>query len=607
MFLVFSQKDKKSIFKIHFKLKNVMKNYFCLLGLLFIINVNSQVVTNNTELQNAISNATSGTIIELADGTWVDVQISINVNATNSQPCIIKVTNSGSVFFEGRTNISLGGSYIIFEGVIFQNASGLISNGGKIEPVIEFRNTSNNQCTNCIVRDIKIDSYNGTVSQDEDSFKWITMYGQYNEVSYSSFIGKNGVGGILNNNRSSGIADYTKIHHNYFADRVPVNNDVNGLNDQDAIRIGTSSSSLTDSFTEVHDNFFYNWSGEAEIISNKSGSNKYYNNTFRDYQGTLTLRHGNGSEVYNNYFFAENNAFSGGIRVIGEDHKIYNNYIEGVNHRKPGGASSGVTGGINVSNGKPGSALNEYYQVKNTQIVNNTLVNCDLAIRIGTKLNSSLTLAPENLIVANNIMLNSSNSALQETTVPTGAFSIYEGNITQNGNWDLTNGVNLNQTVASGLLNSEIDFYKLIAGSAAIDAGTGTYLFLTKDILYGNRAVSFDAGAEEFGAGGTVGPYELVNVGSTIGFGALNSNVLSVSDVNLKRNTIKLYPVPTNGELTILKNNDVIGEIKIFDVQGKLLHTQNIEFNTAKIDISYFSSGVYILKTEESTSRFIVN
>ena len=581
-----------------------MKNYLQVFLLLLVINVNAQIVTNNTELQNALSNAQAGTIIELVDGTWLDVQISINVNATESQPCIIKAQNPGNVFFEGRSNISIGGSYIIFEGIIFQNAFGLITNGDKIEPIIEFRDTSNNDCVNCHVRNIKIDSYNGTSSQEELKFKWIIIYGEYNEVSYSSFVGKNGVGSIINDNHNNSTPDYSKIHHNYFADRIPVDNDVNGLNDQDAIRIGVSTTSLSDSFTEVYDNFFYNWSGEVEIISNKSGSNKYYNNTFRDYQGTLTLRHGNNTEVYGNYFFGNNNSFSGGVRVIGENHKVFNNYFEGLRYRKPSGSGSNTTGAINITNGKPNSELNEYYQVKNVTVVNNTMVDCDFAIRIGTVQNSETTLAPENIIVANNIMLNSSNSAFQEVTPPT-ATSVYEGNITQNGSWDLTNGINSNQTVDSGLLTSGSDFYRLVAESAAIDAGIGTYSFLINDILYGNREVDFDAGAEEFETGGTFGPYELSNVGATIGFGALN--LLSISDVGIEKNDVKLYPVPSNGELIISKNNGIIGDIKIFDVQGKLFFTQNIELNRAEIDISDFSSGVYILKTISSTSRFVVD
>lgn len=577
-----------------------MKNYLFLLVLLIISSANSQIVSNNTELQNAISNAQAGTIIELTDGTWNDVQISINVNATESQPCIIKAQNPGSVYFEGRSNISIGGSYIIFEGVIFQNASGLITSNGRIEPIIEFRDTSNNDCVNCTVRNIKVDAYNGTSAQEEDIFKWIIIYGEYNEVSYSSFIGKNGVGSIINDNHNNSTPDYSKIHHNYFADRVPVNNDVNGLNDQDAIRIGVSTTSLSDSFTEVYDNFFNNWSGEVEIISNKSGSNKYYNNTFRDYQGTLTLRHGNNTEVYGNYFFGNNNSFSGGVRVIGEDHKVYNNYFEGLRYRKPSGSGSSTTGALNVMNGLVNSPLSGYYQVKNVQIVNNTLVDCDLGIRIGTSL-SGATLAPENLIVANNIILDSNINAFEILTAATGT-SINEGNITQNGSWDLTNGVNSNQTVASGLLNSGSDFYRLLSGSPAIDTGVGSYSFLTKDILGGDREVDFDAGAEEFLANGNNRPYYLSDVGQLLGFEALY--YLSENSITeVKAFNVVITP---DKQLNISSEIGEVGQIKIFDAYGKLLLNTEIGLNSGKIDVSRFSTGVYILKTERSTHRILL-
>jgi len=569
-----------------------MKLLFRLLILLFFISANAQIVTNNTELQNAISNAQPGSIIQLADGVWTDVQISINVNANEMQPCIIKAQNPGSVFFEGRANISLGGSFIVFEGVIFQNASGLITSNDRIEPIIEFRDTSNNDCFNCTVRNIKIDTYNGTALQEEDIFKWIIVYGEYNEVSYSSFIGKHGVGSIINDNHNNSTPDYTKIHHNYFADRTPVNNDVNGLNDQDAIRIGVSTTSLSDSFSEVYDNLFYNWSGEVEIISNKSGSNKYYNNTFRDYQGTLTLRHGNNAEVYNNYFFGNGNSFSGGVRVIGEDHKVYNNYFEGLRYRKPNGSGSSTTGAINVMNGIINSPLNGYYQVKNTVIVNNTLVDCDLGVRIGTSL-SGATLAPENLIVANNIMLDCDTNAFQIITSPTGSSS-NEGNITQNGSWDLTDGLNSNQTVNSGLLSSGTDFYRITSGSPAIDAGVGSYPFLTKDILYGDRENNFDAGAEEFDANGNVGPYSVADVGTSIGFASLNT--LSLNDVELE---FDMFPNPA--ELTIEFNT--IDDYLIYDIRGRQIKQV---FQGRYINLNGLKSGIYVVRNSSGFTKKLI-
>ena len=561
-----------------------------------------QLVSTNSELNTAISNASAGTTIILADQIWTDVQISINKNGTSDNPIIIKAQTPGSVFFEGRSNVSLGGSYIIFEGVIFQNASGLITSGDKIEPIIEFRDTSNNDCVNCHVRNIKIDSYNGSTSQETLKFKWIIIYGEYNEVSYSSFIGKNGVGSIINDNHNNSTPDYSKIHHNYFADRVPVNNNVNGLNDQDAIRIGVSTTSLSDSFTEVYDNFFNNWSGEVEIISNKSGSNKYYNNTFRDYQGTLTLRHGNNTEVFGNYFFGDNNAFSGGVRVIGEDHKVYNNYFEGLRYRKPSGAASNTTGALNITNGKPGSALNEYYQVKNVKIINNTLVDCDLGIRVGTVQNSSTTLAPENIIIANNIILDSSISALQETTPPTGT-STYEGNITQNGSWDLINGENSNQTVTSGLLEAGTEFYRLVSESPAIDAGLGTYSFLGTDITGGPRTLNFDAGAEEFNSGGANLPYSIEDVGTKLGFGALET--LSFQDYNIDKE-LKIYPNPVKENyLYVSLKDETIGKVDVIDLLGRIVKQNYIDKSTGKLDLTILPKGTYIVKNKNRFKRIL--
>ncbi|WP_298779329.1 chondroitinase-B domain-containing protein [uncultured Polaribacter sp.] len=492
----------------------------------FIQLTKAQVVSSEAELNSAISSATAGSTIILTNGVWNNLELKINKNGTESNPIIIKAQSPNQVFIEGKSNIEMGGSYIVLEGFVFQNASNLEVSDDVIDPIITFRE-SGDSCNNCTVTNIKIDSYNGTTAQNEAVFKWILLYGSYNEVSHSSFIGKNGVGSIINDNRSDNLADYHKIHHNYFASREAVG-DVNDLNDQDAIRIGTSSTSLSDSFTEIYNNFFHDWEGEIEIISNKSGKNKYYNNTFRNYSGTLTLRHGNGCEVYDNFFLAENRIFSGAIRIIGEDHKIYNNYISGISAVKENGSNTSTTGAINISNGRPNTELNGYYQVKNTTIVNNTFVDCDYGFRVGTSVKSDLTLAPENLILANNIMLNTSKNAFELQTNPIGT-SINEGNINQNGNWDLTNGTNNNQTVTSGLLESGTDFYRLSSASAAIDAGIGSYTFLDNDLLGGTRDANFDAGAEEFGANGTNLPYKSADVGTKVGFLSAPTDHLSTS------------------------------------------------------------------------------
>lgn len=457
----------------------------------------AQIVTNTTELNNAISAATAGTTIFLADGTWNDVFININKNGSSSAPITIKAQNPGAVSMTGNSRVFMKGSYITVSGLIFENPANLVVSSTTIEPVFEL-----NECNNCKVINNKIDTYNGTEAQKTLKFKWVYIVdGQHNEIAYNSFLGKYGIGSIINDNRSLANADYLKIHHNYFANRTPING-VTDDNDQDAIRIGTSTTSLSDSYSEVYDNYFYNFFGEIEIISNKSGKNKYYNNTFRKYSGCLTLRHGNDCDVYGNYFFAENNFYSAGVRVIGEGHKIYNNYIEGINSLKPSGSTSGATGGINITNGRLNSALNGYYQVKNTQIVNNTFVNCDYGLRIGTQVKSDLDQEPVNLTLANNIMYNTI-TPVQTTTAPSGTF-VNQGNI---------------NNVATAALVDDGKFHRIVGGSTLINTGIGNYSFLTHDVLGGSRNAAFDAGAEEFGSNGINFPYDSTDVGVNLGFG----------------------------------------------------------------------------------------
>jgi len=588
----------------------------------------AQLVTTQAELDTAINNASAGTIITLKDGTWTNLSIEIDQkDGISGNPIIIKAETSGAVFLEGNSKALIKrSSFITFTGVVFQNASGLVTDtsGSKpeIDPVVRF-----DRCDDCVLTDIKIDSYNGTLAQELDTFKWVLTDGMRNEISYCSFIGKNGIGSIINDNRNSSTPgeDFLKIHHNYFADRTPVTGGFNGKNDQDAIRIGNSSTSLMNSSSEVYENYFFNFSGEIEIISNKSGNNKYYNNTFRRVQGALTLRHGNDCEVYGNFFFGENVPSSSGVRVVGERHKVYNNYFQELNHVRPNGSNSNVTGAINIHNGRvvlpsgeQDPALNGYFQVKEATIVNNTFVKCSRALRVGTQVSTSagtFLLPPEDTVIANNIFLDSSDRAIQQVTAPVGT-SKYEGNIKQDErSWDVDNIMpnNNNQDVASGLLSMGADFYELATGSAAIDNAFGSYSFLTNDIFNGPRPVNFDAGAEEFGTTRNRAPFMATDVGANIGFGAMPLIIdptLSIPTNDFSKNKITLFPNPTSGSNTVTLVGFKDETITIYDLTGKLISAQISDEinNSKKIDTSLLSKGVYFLNVAgTNTKKLIVN
>ena len=557
------------------------------LVVVFVSNLaNSQIVTNSIELNNAITAAVPGTTITLADGTWNDIFIDIDKNGTSIEPITITAQNSGAVLMTGNSRVYMRGSFLTVSGLIFKNPANLVVSGTSIEPIFEL-----NKCDHCKVVNNKIDSYNGTETQKTMKFKWVYITdGQHNEIAYNSFVGKYGIGSIINDNRSLSNADYLKIHHNYFADRTPINV-INEDNDQDAIRIGTSATSLSNSFSEVYENYFYNFFGEIEVISNKSGRNKYYYNTFRDYGGCLTLRHGDNCEVFGNYFFAENNFLTGGVRVIGEGHKVYNNYIEGTNFRKPSGSSSSLTGGINVMNGVVNSPLNGYYQVKNAQIVNNTFVNCDYALRIGTDKSGNNTQEPVNLIVSNNIVYNSSIDPYQVVTAPSGS-SISIGNLTN---------------LDTSAMTDDGNFHRLTNGSAPIDASLGNFSFLTQDILKADRDANSDAGAEEFGANGTSFPFDSTDVGINVGFGAYQ-NTTSINNT-LKNQGVTIFPVPvTDGKLTISSISTPLSNLEIYDVSGKQMLTVHGNGKSSKqIDVTHLPTGIYFIKINDiGQAKFII-
>jgi poly(beta-D-mannuronate) lyase len=199
-----------------------------------------------------------------------------------------------------------------------------------------------------------------------------------------------------------GHDNHHRIDHNHFGPRRPL-----GRNGGETIRVGYSHQSMTNSGTIVEENLFDRCDGEIEIISNKSCENIYRFNTFLDCAGMLTLRHGNRCVVEGNFFFGNHKSGSGGIRIIGENHMVINNYIDGVEK-----------GGFWITAGISNSPLNGYFQAINCLIAFNTVVDSrgpylDLNAGFGT---SGRTLKPKNITIANNAFLLSKTATIVQGT-----------------------------------------------------------------------------------------------------------------------------------------------------------------------------------------------
>jgi hypothetical protein len=83
------------------------------------------------------------------------------------------------------------------------------------------------------------------------------------------------------------------------------------------------------------------------------------------------------------------------------------------------------------------------------------------------------------------------------------------------------------------------------------------------------------------------------------------SVTISTGNNDIKNPNIKIYPNPTNNIINIegLDKNE-INTIQIFDVQGKLVITKNIN-EKGTIDLSELNKGIYVIKIGELAQRIV--
>lgn len=453
------------------------KNFRVLLGLIVLaININLSAteyfISNTTEFNSLSLNP--GDVVILKNGIWENAVLEFEGIGTESNPITLMAESGGQVYFTGNSSVKLGGQYLIVDGLVF--TQGYTTSGH----VVEFRTSSSNLAYNCRLTNTKIYNYNPSSKSTE--YKWVSLYGQYNRVDHCHFEGKNHAGAMLVV-WLDGQPNYHQIDSNYFGPRPDL-----GVNGGETIRVGTSDWSMYDSYTIVEGNLFDECDGEIEIISNKSCKNIYRYNTFRNSEGTLTLRHGNECEVYSNFFFGASDKESGGIRIIGENHKVYNNYLQDI----PG---NGFRAAIALTNGVPDSPLNRYFQVINAQVINNTLVNCDNPIVIGAGADSELSLSPKDCEISNNVVAvysSSTDKIIDYDDVPENM--TYQNNIMF--------GATLGITSQAGILEEDpelifSDLWRPAETSNVVDYGLTTFAYVTHDIDRQTRTSTNDAGCDQ--------------------------------------------------------------------------------------------------------------
>lgn len=305
------------------------------------------LVRDARELVKAVAAARPGDAVVLCEGTWTDVKLSISARGDPGRPVFIRAQRPGETVLTGNSGLRISGNNVVVEGLFFRGVTSR-------EDIVRI-DGDHCRLTQCAI----IDS-NPPVQSGQT--KWVHLFGLDNRVDHCHFAEKSGEGVVL----QVEVGDRPNNHmidHNYFGHRPPL-----GRNGAETVRIGYSFQSMLASRTTVESNLFERCDGEIEIISSKSCENSFIHNTFLNSQGCLTLRHGNRCLVAGNFFLGGGTSGTGGVRVIGEGHRIINNYLSGL-----GGRAGGA---IVLVAGIPNSPLAGYFQVKDCLIAFNTIIGC---------------------------------------------------------------------------------------------------------------------------------------------------------------------------------------------------------------------------------------
>lgn len=581
---------------------NTFTKYLCRIGragvlfacLLTAVSAGAQspsdfYVTNVGELNGAVDATRPGDVITMANGIWSDAFIFFETDGVEGDSIRLQAETPGEVILDGMSVLRIAGDYLVVDGLRFEG--GAIPTGH----VIQFRNGSNHANHSRLTNSTVVD-YNPP--SDATEYKWVSVYGRHNRVDHNFFAGKTHDGTTLVvwlDDPPNDAPVHHRIDHNHFGHRP-----VLGKNGGETIRIGTSHRSMQDANVTVEYNLFHENDGEAEIISNKSGDNVFRYNTFLESGGALTLRHGNGALVEGNFFIGRGKRDSGGVRIIGEDHVVINNYFESLD-------GSSMKTALTIMNGVPNSPLNRYFQVKNAVVAFNTFVNNRYNIYLGAGADSERTLPPENVAFANNVVLSDGRKDIvRQADAPVDM--TWTGNVMYGGDLGIEDPGGI-AFVDPMLAEADDGLWRPESGSPLIDAAVEEFPAVKFDVDGQEREDVRDIGADEVRPTPIERhPLTAADVGPT-----WRAATAAASIEQLPR-SFKLgqnYPNPFNPSTTIPFRLDHSSRValRVYDVLGREVAVLVDGFLKAgehafEFDATGLASGtyVYVLETPRGKS-----
>lgn len=403
-------------------------------------------VSTTAELDSALTSAAAGTCIVLDDGSYTVGAVN-GLTGTEAKPIVVRAKNRGKAMITAGTLTISASAHLVFEG-------------------FEWTSPGTVQVKTCDHCRITRNRFHVAETGDLD---WIVVRAatntriDHNEIGPKAHPG-NPVSVFGDNVTTS--AKNTRIDHNYLHDIGPF---TGGNPGGEAIRMGVGSLGNENAHTIVEHNLFERCDGDPETISAKTSENVIRYNTMRASAGFMSLRIGNRTRVCGNFILGTGKAATGGIRMTGEDHVVFDNYVQGV---------TAVT--LQLHDGTV-----DHAQVKRALVVHNTFLGDGDGLELGAGA------PPTDCTLANNIFDNPAGNAIVVKATSPGLISI--GNLAHPGNASYPPGF---LDVDPGLVKTG-ELFLVVKGSKAIDAAAPGFAFVTVDMSGQPRDAKPDIGADE--------------------------------------------------------------------------------------------------------------
>lgn len=443
-------------------------------------------VATTPELRTALANASPGDRIIVADGEYLNSEpLEITNVGTKLQPVEISAETVGGVELKGKAGFTFTrpAAYVTLRGFKFTHEAGTLD---LPEGTHHCRVTRN-------LFELKV----------ARKATYVTVEGDDHEIDHNSFQNKRTEGKMLEVSGPSGsaMAQRTWIHHNYF-----YNFENTRRNNSSALHIGSSWRSMSSAHAVVEHNLFSKTCGENEgAICNKSSDNIYRFNTFGPGCTELSLRHGNRCQVYANFFIGTR----GGLRIYGDDHKIFSNYFQ---NNRPA---------VQIGNGDgnvPPAKLTSHDRPDRVQFVFNTLVDNESNAVMEQRRSG---LGATELVFANNIIQGGDRAASIGGTL---AKARWEGNVIWKSDpGDIpSSGC---RSIDPHLEKEANNMFRLGEPAAAALSAVGQYAYVDVDIDGQSRATNANVGADQISSEGSTNRIlEPSDVGPHASLGRQNNN-----------------------------------------------------------------------------------